>query len=53
MDRKYFTTHRGVAAILLTKGYSIERITSEFDQRKNRQVTKIELDCDVQTAVLS
>lgn len=49
MDRKYFTTHRGVAAILLTKGYSIERITSEFDQRKNRQVTKIELDCDVQT----
>lgn len=49
MDRKYFTTHRGVAAILLTKGYDIERVTSEYDQRKGRDVTKIEFNIDVTT----
>lgn len=49
MDRKYFTTHRGVAAILLTKGYEIERITNEYDNRKGRDVTKIEFNVDVAT----
>lgn len=49
MDRKYFTTHRGVAAILLTKGYEIERITNEYDSRKGRDVTKIEFNVDVAT----
>lgn len=47
MNRKYFTTHRGVAAILLTKGHDIERITNEYDDRKQRNVTKIEFDLDV------
>jgi len=49
MNRKYFTIHRGVAAALLQKGYTIERVTSEYDQRKQRDVTKIEFNCDVNT----
>jgi hypothetical protein len=48
MERKYFTTHKGVAAYLLTQGYQILRYENSKN-RDGRPNVKIEFDVDQAT----
>lgn len=47
MHKDYFTTHRAVAAVLLCKGTQSTKVEKEYDSRKNREVTKIFFDCQI------
>ncbi len=49
MDRKYSTTHKGIAAYLLTKGYEIERTTLGTNPKTQRPNCRIEFNVDQQT----
>lgn len=49
MDRKYSTTHKGIAAYLLTKGYEIERVTPGTNPKNGRPNCKIEFNVDQDT----
>lgn len=48
MERKYRTTHRGIAAYLITQGYNIVRLQPGTN-KVGRQVTYIEFDVDPTT----
>lgn len=49
MDRKYSTTHKGIAAYLLTKGYQILRATPGTNPKTQRPNVRIEFDVDNET----
>lgn len=49
MDRKYSTTHKGIAAYLVTKGYQILRATPGTNPKTNRPNVRIEFDVDQTT----
>lgn len=49
MERKYRTTHRGIAAYLLTKGYQILRATPGVNPKNNRPNVTVEFDIEQQT----
>lgn len=49
MDRKYSTTHKGIAAYLLTQGYEIERVTPGTNPKTGRPNCKIEFNTDQDT----
>jgi len=48
MDRKYKTSHQGIAAYLLTKGYDILR-TEQGTNKGGKACTFIEFDVDQTT----
>jgi len=45
--RRYYTTNKGVAAVLLMKGHNIERCYQENNPKTGRPQVKIEFDCDI------
>ncbi len=49
MERKYNTTHKGIAAYILTKGYEIERVTPGTNPKTGRPNCKIEFNVDQQS----
>lgn len=48
MNRKYRTTHRGIAAYLVTKGYQIEKV-EKGQNRNGEERTFIYFNMDVDT----
>jgi hypothetical protein len=48
MERKYYTTHKGVAGYLVMKGFSVLRCTQE-NGKDSRPRVKVEFDVDPQT----
>lgn len=49
MERKYSTTHKGIAAYLLTQGYEIERVTTGTNPKTGKPNCKIEFNTDQET----
>lgn len=49
MERKYTTTHKGIAAYMLTQGYEILRVTPGVNPKNNRPNCTIEFDIDRET----
>ena len=49
MDRKYSTTHKGIAAYLVTQGYEILRTTQGTNQKTGRPNCRIEFDLNNET----
>lgn len=48
MERKYYTTHKGVAAYLTLKGFQLLRAT-QGTNREGRPNVKMEFDVDPET----
>lgn len=48
-DRKYFTTHKGIAAYMLMQGHFILQCTPGISKKTNKPNVKIEFDVDAAT----
>jgi hypothetical protein len=46
MERKYTTTHKGIAAYLLTKGIELLRTTAGTNPKTNKPNCRMEFDID-------
>lgn len=49
MERKYSTTHKGIAAYILTQGHELLRVTPGTNPKTNRPNCRLEFDVDQQT----